>query len=85
MRIWKGLLGPKDIVTPLFNRGHYFLENFLENDYAPKELKVCNGFSPTERRAMHISKQPPRGAYPGWQVMTIKSRMEIKILGRQLQ
>ena len=85
MRLWKGLLGPKDIINALFNRGHYFLENFLEDDYAPKELKPCNGFSPTERRTMQVSKQRPRGAYPGWQVLTIKSRMEIKILGRQLQ
>jgi len=47
MRIWKGLLGPKDIITALFNRDHYFLENFLEDDYAPKELKAGNGFSST--------------------------------------
>ena len=66
MRLWKGLLGPKDIINALFNRGRYFLENFLEDDYAPKELKACNGFSPTEHRAMQVSKQPPRGVYPGW-------------------
>ena len=64
MRLWKGLLGPKDIITALFNRGHYFLENFLEDDYAPKELKACNGFSLTERRTMQVSNRPPRGAYP---------------------
>ena len=68
MRIWKGLPDPKDIITALFNRGHYFLENFPEDDYGPKELKACNGFSPTERRTMQVSKQPygeytPAGRY----------------------
>jgi len=54
--LWKGLIGPKDITTPLFDRGHYFLENFQEEDYMPKVLKEADGFSPTERRTLQISK-----------------------------
>jgi hypothetical protein len=54
--LWKGLIGSKDITTPLFNRGHYFLENFQEEDYMPRVLKESNGYSPTERRTLQISK-----------------------------
>lgn len=54
--LWKGLLGPKDITSPLFKRGQYFLEDFLEEDYAPKNSKESEGFCPTERRTLQISK-----------------------------
>lgn len=64
--LWKGLLGPKDITSPLFNRGHYFLENFLEEDYAPKNAKLTEGYCPTDRRTLQINKTRVNDSIPSF-------------------
>ncbi len=54
--LWRGGLGAKDILTPLFNRRDYFLKDFREEDYAPKTAREFYGFSPKERRDLQIRK-----------------------------
>jgi hypothetical protein len=52
--LWRGNLGSKDIITPLLNRQDYFLKDFQEADFAPKNIKPSIGFNATERRVLQI-------------------------------
>lgn len=74
--LWKGLIGSKEITTPLINRGHYFLENYREEDYAPKVLKESSGYSATERRTLQINKTKAGDASPAYNQEYLKEQFQ---------
>lgn len=54
--LWRGRLGSKDIISPLFERQDYFLTDFTEGDYISKTLKPTVGFSSFDRRNIQVQK-----------------------------
>ena len=50
--LWRGNLDSKDIITPLLNYQDYFLIDFEEADFAPKNIKQSIGFTATQRRVL---------------------------------
>lgn len=66
--LWRGRLGAKDIITPLFDRQDYFLTSFTEDDYIPKVIKDCKGFSSFDRRNIQVRKAKEIDYTPGYEI-----------------
>jgi len=54
--LWKGLVGPKDIITPLMEDNIFLLKDINESYYTPASHKVLPHLSPTDRRDLQIKK-----------------------------
>lgn len=63
-QLWRGKLGPRDILTPLIQRSDYFLKNFVEDDYVQNAIRFEPGFSAMERRSIQIRKTTEKDNTP---------------------